>query len=68
VANAVVVLRKDNRIKVCVDYKDLNKASSKEDFYLPYIDILVDNAVKSIMYSLMDGFSRYNHIILAEEN
>jgi hypothetical protein len=68
VANAVVVLKKDNRIKVCVDYKDLNKASSKEDFYLPYIDILVDNVVKSIMYSLMDGFSRYNHIILAEEN
>jgi len=51
-----------------VDYKDLNKASSKEDFYLPYIDILVDSVVKSIMYSLMDGFSRYNHIILAEEN
>jgi hypothetical protein len=68
VANAVVVLKKDNRIKVCVDYKDLNKASSKEDFYLPYIDILVDSVVKSIMYSLMDGFSRYNHIILAEEN
>jgi hypothetical protein len=68
VANVVVVLKKDDRIKVCVDYKDLNKTSSKENFHLSYIDILVDNAVKSIMYSFMDGFSRYNHNILAEEN
>jgi hypothetical protein len=68
VANRVVVPKKDDRIKVCVDYKDLNKASSKEDFHLPYIDILVDNVVKSIMYSFIDGFSRYNHIRMAKEN
>lgn len=31
---------------MCVDYRDLNKASSKNDFTLPYIDFLVNNAIK----------------------
>ena len=29
-----------------MDYRDLNKASSKNDFTLPYIDFLVNNAIK----------------------
>lgn len=61
-ANAVVVLRKDNRIKVCVDYKDLNKASSKDDFPLPHINVLVNNATKSAVYSFMDELSGYKQI------
>jgi hypothetical protein len=40
----VVVSKKDNKIKVCVDIRDLNKVSPKDDFPLPHIDILVDNA------------------------
>jgi len=28
---------------MCVDYRDLNKASPKDDFPLPHIDTLVDN-------------------------
>jgi hypothetical protein len=37
-------------------------------FVLPHIDVLVDNAVKSATYSFMDGFLRYNHIIMVEED
>jgi len=50
VANIVVVPKKDNRIKICVNYKDLNKASLKDDFSLPYIYILVENAATSTTY------------------
>jgi hypothetical protein len=32
VANIVVVLKKDNMIRICVDYRDLNKASPNDDF------------------------------------
>jgi hypothetical protein len=53
----VVVLKKDGKIRMCVDYRDLNKASPKDDFPLPHIDILVDNATRNATYSFMDGFS-----------
>ncbi|KAF5933295.1 hypothetical protein HYC85_029466 [Camellia sinensis] len=41
-ANIVPVPKKDGRIRVCVDFRDLNKASPKDDFRLPHIDELVD--------------------------
>jgi len=64
----VVVPKKDGKIQVCVDYRDLNKASPKDDFPLPHIDILVDNAARNATYSFMDGFSSYNQIRMAEED
>ena len=68
VANMVVVPKKEGKIRVCVDYRDLNKASPKDDFPLPHIDILVDNAAKKATYSFMDGFFGYNQIRMAEED
>ncbi|XP_061945039.1 uncharacterized protein LOC133669048 [Populus nigra] len=68
VSNIVVVPKKDDKIRVCVDFRDLNKASPKDDFPLPHIDVLVDNAAKSSTYSFMDGFSGYNQIKMAEED
>ena len=34
-------------------------------FLLPYIDVIVDSAASSAMYSFMDGFSGYNQIMMA---
>ena len=67
VANVVVVPKKDGKIRVCVDYRDLNKTSPKDNFPLPHINILVDNAAKSAMYSFKDGFLGYNQIRMVEE-
>ena len=64
-ANIVHVLKKDGRVRMCVDYRDLNKACPKDDFSLPHIDTLVDSATSSVIYSFMDGFSRYNQIMMA---
>ena len=50
-ANVVPVPKKDGKVRVCVDYRDLNKASPKDDFPLPHIDVLVDSAANSAMYS-----------------
>ena len=67
-ANVVPVPKKDGRIRVCVDYRDLNKASPKDDFPLPNIHILVDNTVGHGIYSFMDEFSSYNQILLDDED
>ncbi|RVW77668.1 hypothetical protein CK203_053395 [Vitis vinifera] len=42
-ANVVHVPKKDGKVRVCVDFQDLNKVSPKDDFPLPHIDILVDS-------------------------
>ena len=67
-ANVVPVPKKDGKVRVCVDFRDLNKASLKDDFPLPYIDMLVNNTTGHLMLSFMDGFSRYNQILMAPEN
>ena len=59
-ANVVTVPKKDGKVRVCVDFRDLNKASLKDDFPLPHIDMLVDCITGHPMLSFMDGFSGYN--------
>ncbi|KAH7836661.1 hypothetical protein Vadar_004049 [Vaccinium darrowii] len=68
VANIVPVPKKNGKIRVCVDFRDLNKASLKDDFPLPHIDVLVDNTAGHALLSFMDGFSGYNQILMAPED
>ena len=67
-ANVVPVPKKDGKVRVCVDFKDLNKVSAKDDFPLPHIDLLVDNTAGHLILSFMDGFSGYNQILMALED
>ncbi|KAA3485260.1 RNA-directed DNA polymerase (Reverse transcriptase), Ribonuclease H-like protein [Gossypium australe] len=52
---------------MCIDYRDLNKASSKENFPLPHINTLVDNMVGYSQFSFMNDFSGYNQIKMHPE-
>ncbi|RVW57810.1 Transposon Ty3-G Gag-Pol polyprotein [Vitis vinifera] len=56
-ANVVPVPKKDGKVRVCVDFINLNKASPKDDFPFPHIDLLVDSIACHSMLSFMDGFS-----------
>ncbi|KAI4312510.1 hypothetical protein MLD38_037317 [Melastoma candidum] len=56
VANIVPVMKKNGKVRVCADYRDMNKASPKDDFPLPHIDVLVDNTAGFNRFSFMDGF------------
>ncbi|KAL6335830.1 hypothetical protein AAG906_040546 [Vitis piasezkii] len=47
-ANVVPVPKKDGKVKVCVDFRDLNKASPKDDFPFLHIDMLILMAPKNI--------------------
>jgi len=67
-ANVVPVPKKDGQVKIGVDFRDLNKSIPKDDFPLPYIDVLVDNTIGHALLSFMDGFSRYNQIKMASED
>ena len=67
VANIVLVPKKDGKVCICVDYRDLNRANCKDNFPLPYIDTLIDNTASNMFFSFMDGFSGYKQIKMAEE-
>ena len=67
-ANVVVVPRKSNKWKVCVDYTDLNEACPKDSFSLPRIDQIIDALVGHGMLSFLDAFSDYHQIPMHSPN
>ncbi|XP_027166352.1 uncharacterized protein LOC113766349 [Coffea eugenioides] len=67
-SNPVPVPKKNGEVQVCVDYRDLNKASPKDDFPLPNIHILLDNTAGHEIESFADCFARYHQILMAKED
>ena len=67
-ANVVVVQKKGGKWRVCVDYTYLNEACPKDNFPLPRIDQIVDDAVGNIRLSFLDAFSRYHQIPMHSPN
>ena len=64
-ANIVAVPKKNGKVRICIDFRDLNKATPKDDYPLPNIDLLIDSTAGHAMFSFMDGYSGYNQIKLA---
>ena len=62
VSNVVPVNKKKGTIRVCIDFRDLNKAYPKDNYPTLHIDQIIDNYVGSVIFSFMDGFSGYNQI------
>ena len=62
VSNVVPLNKKQGTIRVCIKFRDLNKACPKDNFPTPHIDQIIDNFAGSVIFSFMDGFSGYNQI------
>ena len=62
VSNIVLVNKKQGTIRVCINYRDINRAFPKDNYPTPYIDQIIDDCACSEMFSFMDGFSGYNQI------
>lgn len=62
VSPLVVVSKKNGKWCICVDYRELNKATQKDHFPLPFIDHVLDTLGGKIFFSFLDGFSGYNQI------
>lgn len=41
---------------MCIENKDLNKETPKDDFPLPYTNMLIDSDIGQVMYSFLYGF------------
>jgi hypothetical protein len=68
VANLVLVKKKNNEWRMCVDYTDLNKHCPKDHFGLPRIDQVVDSTAGCVLLCFLDYYSGYHQIVLKEED
>jgi hypothetical protein len=64
VSNIVPVIKKNGKLRVCIDFRDLNKATPKDEYPMPVADQLVDAASGHKIISFMDD----NQIFMAEED
>ena len=64
-ANTVVVKKKNEKWRVCVDFTDLNKACLKDPFLMPRIDQLMNAIVGHHRMSFLDAFQGCHQISLA---
>jgi ribonuclease HI len=67
-SNPVIVRKKTREIRMCVDFRDLNRASIKDNFPLPNMEFLLQQVTGSTCMSMLDGFSGYNQVLVAEED
>ena len=65
-SNIVPVRKKNGKIRVCVDYRDLNAASPKDVYPMPIADMLVDAVAGHELLSFMDGTAGYHQIPIYE--
>eukprot|EP00253_Pinus_taeda_P021920 PITA_21920 len=68
VSPLVVVPKKNGKWRICVDYRELNKATQKDHFPLPFIDQVLDTLAGKKFFSFLDGFSGYNQIQITPED
>jgi len=62
VANLVPVRKKNGEIRLCVDFRNLNRSSLKDNYPLPKIEQVLQQVVGAQRISMVDGFSGYNQI------
>ena len=67
-ANVVLVPKKIGKMRMCIDFTDLNKACKKDPFLLPRIDTSIDKAARCKRFSLLDCFLGYHQIWLNKED
>ncbi|XP_066167022.1 uncharacterized protein [Oryza sativa Japonica Group] len=61
-ANPVVVPKTNGKLRMCIDYTDLNKACPKDPFPLPRIDQIIDSTAGCNLLCFLEAYSGYHQI------
>jgi hypothetical protein len=64
----VVVLKKNVKLKFCVDFRKLNTTIKKDCYSLLFTNEVINIVVGHEVYTFLNGFSKYNQISIALED
>jgi hypothetical protein len=67
-SNIVPVMKKNGKLIICVDFRNLNNATPKDEYPMPMANLIVDRVAGYQILSMMDGHSGYNQIFITEED
>jgi hypothetical protein len=67
-SNLIVVRKKSGDIHLCVNFRNLNQPSLKDNYPLPNMEHLLQRVTGASMMSMLDGFSGYNQVLLNRED
>jgi hypothetical protein len=68
ISNIVPVYKKNGKMRVCIDFRDLNRATPIDGYPMLVADLLVDAAAGHKVISFMDGNAGYNQIFMVIED
>ena len=68
VANSVPVRKKSGEIRLCVHFRNMNFASNKDNYPFPPMDQILQMMSGSELFSLLDGLSGYNQVLVAKQD
>lgn len=67
-SNLVLVRKKTGEIRLCIDFRNLNKLSLNENYPLPKMDYVLQMVVSSSRMYLLYGYSGYNQIFIHHDD
>jgi hypothetical protein len=62
------VSKKNGKLRICVDFKKLNKVTKKYPYLLPFFNEVLNIIARYEAYLFLDGYSRYDQIFIALED
>jgi hypothetical protein len=55
-------------IWICVEFRNLNRATPKDEYPMPIADLFIDSTLGNKVISFLDGNVGYNQIFMAKED
>ncbi len=62
------MLKKNGKLKICVDFKKLNVVTKKDPYLLPFTNEVINTIVEHEVYIFVDGFPRNHQISIVLED
>jgi hypothetical protein len=67
-SNIIPIEKNMGKTWICVDFRNLNRATSKDEYPMLVADLLVDSTLGNKVISFLDGNAGYNQIFMTKED